>query len=454
MKHPEGKVPPQNIEAEQSVLGAIMGANDILDEIVEILHPEHFYRSAHQKIYQAILELDKKQEPIDIITLNNHLKQKDQLENVGDTSYITYLSSSVPTAANAVYYANIVHDKAILRKVISVSTSLIGTAHTEPDDVGAFVDKAEQALFEIDKGQQKKELTLIKNILPKSIKVIEDVYNKPDIIIGVSTGFKELDDLTAGCQPADLIIIAGRPSMGKTALALNIANNAALYNGLSVAIFSLEMSKEKLATRLLCSESEINSNKIRTGNLSSEEFPKMIRAAGRLTETKIYMDDKAAITATEIRSKCRRLKAQGGLDMVIIDYLQLMGNDYSSRDSVREQEVAKITRALKALAKEVNVPVIALSQLNRNLESRTDKRPKLSDLRESGAIEQDADVIIFVYRDEVYDYKTDDKGIAELIVGKQRDGETDTVKLRFIKEYTKFKEIPGREQEDFYYEDE
>ena len=447
----ELRVPPQNIEAEQSVLGGILLDNSVLNEVIETLLPEHFYKSAHQKIFSAMLDLNENAEPIDIITLNNYLKQKDLLENVGDTSYITYLSSSVPTAANVIYYAKIVREKSLLRKVISAATVLSSEAYNEAEDVDSFLDYAEQVIFEISQEKVKPSYYAVGDILKSSFKAIEDLYYKKQLITGVATGFRELDEKTAGFQPSDLIILAGRPSMGKTALALNIVRNAAVDHGQTVVIFSLEMSKEQLVTRMLCSEAEVDLARVRTGYLSEAEFPKLTTAAGNLSEAPLFIDDTPAITVLELRAKCRRLKAEHNLSLVVVDYLQLMRSRI--RTDSREQVISEISRSLKALAKELQVPVIALSQLNRALEARPDKRPKLSDLRESGAIEQDADVIGFIYRDEVYNSDTDDIGVAELIIGKQRNGPTGMVKLSFRKQFTKFSDL-DEVHDDYYADDE
>jgi replicative DNA helicase len=438
-KHNELRVPPQNIEAEQSVLGGIMLDNTILNKVVEMLTPENFYKSAHQKIYSAILDLSEKGDPIDIITLNNHLKLKNQLENVGNTAYITFLSSTVPTAANVEYYAKIVREKSLLRRIISASTELAGDAFNETDDVDSFLDHAEQVIFDISQEKITASFYSVKDVIKSSFKTIEQLFHKKQLITGIPTGFADLDKMTSGFQPADLIILAGRPSMGKTALALNILRNSAIDHGNTTVIFSLEMSKEQLIMRMLCSEAEVDGSKVRSGYLSELEWPKLTLAAGTLSEAPIFIDDSPAISVLELRAKCRRLKAEHDLGLIVVDYLQLMKG--RGKAESREQEISAISRSLKALAKELSVPVLALSQLNRALEQRPDKRPRLSDLRESGAIEQDADVIGFIYRDEVYKHDTQDKGVAELIIGKQRNGPTGTIKLTFRKDYTKFSDL-------------
>ncbi len=439
--HKELLVPPKDIEAEKSVLGGIMLDNFALNKVIEILSPEDFFVSAHQKIYSAILDLNEKGEPVDVITLNNRLKQSKLLENVGDTAYITLLSSCVPTAANVTHYAKIVKEKALLRKVIHAATGLAFEAYEEAEDIDAFLDRAEQVIFDISQGKINPSFFSVRDIIKSSFKTIEELYQKKELITGVATGFEKLDELTSGFQPSDLIIIAGRPSMGKTAFALNVAQNTAIMHKTTVAVFSLEMSKEQLILRMLCSEAQVDAHKLRTGYLSKSDWPKLARAAGSLSEAAIFIDDTAAISVLELRAKCRRLQAEHGLGLIIVDYLQLMRGRGKGRSDSREQEISEISRSLKALAKELKVPVVALSQLNRSLEQRPNKRPRLSDLRESGAIEQDADVIGFIYRDEVYDSKSKDQGIAEFIIGKQRNGPIDTVRLAFINKYTKFENL-------------
>ncbi len=435
----ELRVPPQNIEAEQSVLGGIMLDNAVANKIVELLSPEDFYKSAHQKIFASMIALSEKGEPIDVITLNNYLKTKNLLENVGDSAYLTLLSSATPTAANAVYHAKLVRDKALLRRIISASTELAGEAYDETDEVESFLDRAEQAIFQISQEKIKPSFVAVKDIVSSSFKAIEELYHKKEHITGIATGFRDLDELTSGFQPSDLIIIAGRPSMGKTAFCLNVAQNSAIKHGTTVAVFSLEMSKEQLVMRMLCSEARVDASRVRSGYLSESDWPKLTRAAGTLSETSIFIDDTPAISVLELRAKCRRLQAEHDLGLVIIDYLQLMKG--RAKIDSREQEISEISRSLKALAKELRIPVVALSQLNRAVEQRPDKRPRLSDLRESGAIEQDADVIGFIYRDEVYKPDTQDKGIAEIIIGKQRNGPIGTVKLAFINQFTRFEDL-------------
>jgi replicative DNA helicase len=433
------KLPPQNIEAEQSILGGVLQVNDALNTIVEFLEDGDFYREAHQKIFKSMIALSEKNEPIDLITLTNELKKKKELEEIGGASYLAGLVESVPTAANIVYYAKIVKEKSILRKLIGTATEIVTQSYQEGKDLEDFLDEAEQAIFRISENQVRPAFYPIKEIVKESFKVIERLYEKKELITGVPSGFKDLDRKTAGFQNADLIIVAGRPSMGKTALCLNIAQHAAITVKIPTAIFSLEMSKEQLAIRMLCSEARVDSARLRSGFLSESDWPKLTMAAGALSDAPIFIDDSAAISVLELRAKARRLKADRGLGLVMVDYLQLMrGRSGAER---REQEISEISRSLKALAKELNIPVIAISQLSRKAEDRPGRRPQLSDLRESGAIEQDADVIIFIYRDEVYNPDSDQRGTAEVIIGKQRNGPTGKVDLSFISEFTTFKDL-------------
>jgi replicative DNA helicase len=433
------KLPPQNIEAEQSILGGVLIENDALNTVVEFLEDGDFYREAHQKIFKCMITLSEKNEPLDLITLTNELKKKKELEEIGGASYLAGLVESVPTAANIAYYAKIVKEKSILRKLISTATAIVTQSYQEGKNLEDFLDEAEQAIFRISENQVRPAFYPIKEIVKESFKVIERLYEKKELITGVPSGFKDLDRKTAGFQNADLIIVAGRPSMGKTALCLNIAQHAAINAKIPTAIFSLEMSKEQLAIRMLCSEARVDSARLRSGFLGESDWPKLTMAAGALSDAPIFIDDSAAISVLELRAKARRLKADRGLGLVIVDYLQLMrGRSGAER---REQEISEISRSLKALAKELNIPVIAISQLSRKAEDRPGRRPQLSDLRESGAIEQDADVIIFIYRDEVYNPDSDQRGTAEVIIGKQRNGPTGKADLSFISEFTTFKDL-------------
>jgi replicative DNA helicase len=433
------KLPPQNIEAEQSILGGILIENDALNTVVEFLEDSDFYRESHQKIFQCMITLSERSEPLDLITLTNELKKKKELEEIGGASYLASLVESVPTAANIAYYAKIVKEKSILRKLISTATEIVTQSYQEGKDLEDFLDESEQAIFRISEHRVKPAFYPIKEIVKESFKVIERLYEKKELITGVPSGFKDLDRKTAGFQNAELIIVAGRPSMGKTALCLNIAQHASINVKIPTAMFSLEMSKEQLAIRMLCSEARVDSARLRSGFLSESDWPKLTMAAGALSDAPIFIDDTPAMSVLELRAKARRLKADRGLGLIIVDYLQLMrGRSGMER---REQEISEISRSLKALAKELNIPVLAISQLSRKAEDRPGRQPQLSDLRESGAIEQDADVIIFIYRDEVYNPDSDRKGTAEVIIGKQRNGPTGKVDLSFISEFTTFKDL-------------
>jgi replicative DNA helicase len=435
------KMPPQNIEAEQSVLGGILIENQALHKIMEILSPDDFYREAHQKIYNSLLDLSEKDEPADLITLTNELRKKDQLDAVGGASYVTSLIDSIPTAANIDYYARIVKEKAVLRKLINAATDIVTQGYEDREDVEGLLDEAEQAIFQIADSRVRPSFYPIREILKSSFKTLEKLYEKKEMITGIPSGFKDLDEMTAGFQPSDLIIVAGRPSMGKTAICLNVAQYAAVEKKVPVAIFSLEMSKEQLVLRMLCSEAEVEGTRIRTGFLAESDWPKLTMAAGNLSDAPIFIDDTPALSILELRAKARRLKGEHGLGMLIVDYLQLMRGRTMVEN--RQQEISEISRSLKALAKELNLPVIAVSQLSRRSEAREDKRPQMSDLRESGAIEQDADLILFIYRDEVYNRTDENRGKAEVIIGKQRNGPTGKVVLTFLDKYTAFKDHYG-----------
>src|SRR5580765_1357008 len=431
------KVPPQNLEAESSVLGGILLENEAVNQVLELLRPEDFYRESHRKIFRSMIEITDRSEPVDLITLSEFLKSKNELEAVGGTAYLAALADFVPTAANISYYARIVREKAILRSLISTATEIATRGYEEQGSVEEFLDSAEKVIFDISEKKIKASFVAVGDMITDTLKTIDKLYQRKEMVTGVPTGYEDLDKLTAGLQPADLIIIAGRPGMGKTAFALNIATNAA-YTGVGAAIFSLEMAKEQLVLRMLCSEARVNSSKVRSGYLGERDFPQLAKAAGRLHETAIYIDDTPAISVLELRAKARRLVRDRTkkIGLIIVDYLQLMRGMGTANN--REQEISEISRSLKALAKELRVPVIALSQLNRRVEDRGDRRPMMADLRESGAIEQDADVIAFIYRDEVYNQNSPDKGIAEIIVAKQRNGPIDTVRLTFLNEFTRF----------------
>jgi replicative DNA helicase len=433
------RVPPHNLEAETSVLGAILLNNDVLSRVADVLDREDFYRTGHRLLYEAMLDLSERGAPIDLVTVTEVLRQKALLEKVGGAAYLSALTNQVPSVENAEHYARIVREKAILRKLIWVSTEIASEGYGADADAEEYLDRAEKAIFEVTARNVRRPFSVVKDILRDAFARIEELYERKELVTGVPSGYQDLDQLTAGFQPSDLIIVAGRPAMGKTSFVLNIAQYAAVEKNVAVAFFSLEMSKEQLVMRLLCSEAKVDSHRLRRGMLRDSDWPKLTRAAGALAEAPIYIDDSAGVSTLEVRAKSRRLKSEANLGLIVIDYLQLMRGRASY--DVREQEISEISRSLKGLAKELNVPVIALSQLNRGVESRADKRPMISDLRESGAIEQDADVIMFVYRDEVYNKDTADKGIAEIIIGKQRQGPTDSVKLAFLNEFTRFENL-------------
>ena len=433
------KLPPQNQEAEQSVLGGMLLDNEAIHRVVEVLEASDFYREAHRKVFQAIIDLYQRNEPADLVTVTTTLKSKGVLEEAGGASYLAALVDRVPSAANAFSYARIIREKSVLRRLIDGATEIAERGYRGDGDVDEFVDHAERIIFDVAQRRIRQSFTAMKDIVKDSFKAIEQLYEKKELVTGVPTGYKDLDRLTCGFQPSDLIVIAGRPSMGKTALALNIVEHAAIEANMVCVVFSLEMSKEQLVRRMLCSRAEVDASKLRGGFLSESDWPKLTRAAGLLSEAPIFIDDSPALNVLEIRAKVRRLQREHNLGLVVVDYLQLMRG--IGRVESREREISEISRALKALAKEIRVPVVALSQLNRGVESRQDKRPQLADLRESGAIEQDADLIAFIYRDEMYNRDSPDAGKAEVIVGKQRNGPTGMVVLAFRSNITRFDDL-------------
>jgi replicative DNA helicase len=434
-------LPPQNIEAEESLLSAILVDNTALLEVVEILAPQDFYRTAHQKIFASISDLFNRGEPIDLVTLANGLKEKGHLEGVGGAAYLARLVDAVPMAVNAQHYARIVHDKAVLRRLIEKANAITKRCFQEQGGTEEIIDFAEASIFEVTEQKARQAFYPLSKLIDSNIDFLEEKQKNKSLVTGVPSGFTHLDNLTSGLQNSDLIILAGRPSMGKTALALNIARNAAVDAGVPVAIFSLEMSKEQLSLRLLCSEARIDSSRLRSGFFSMEDWDRLTDAAGVLSAAPIFIDDSPSLSAMEVRAKARRLKMDKNIGLIVIDYLQLMQGRASAER--RDLEISEISRSLKALAKEINLPVVALSQLNRMLEQRTDKRPRLSDLRESGALEQDADVVAFIYRDEVYNKEETNphKGTAEVILAKQRNGPTGEVLLTFLSAYTRFENM-------------
>jgi replicative DNA helicase len=438
-------VPPQNLEAEESILSAILIDNSTLLDIIEFLAPEDFYKTAHQKIFSAVTDLFRRNEPVDLVTLANILKENGHLEEIGGAAFLARLVDTVPLAINAGHYAKIVHEKASLRRLIERSNEIARRCFEDRGDVDGIIDFAESAIFQVSESKHRQSFYAISKIIEKNIDSLEERQGNRALITGVPSGFADLDHLTSGFQNSDLIILAARPSMGKTALALNIARHAAVEGNAPVAVFSLEMSKEQLSMRMLCAEAQVDSSRLRSGFFSQEDWVKLTDGAGTLSEAPIFIDDSPNISAMEIRAKSRRLKMDKGLGLVIIDYLQLMRGPVTAER--RDLEISEISRSLKALAKELEIPVLALSQLNRKLEERSDKRPQLADLRESGALEQDADVVAFIYRDEVYnkDENNPNRGTAEILLKKQRNGPTGEVKLAFRSAYTRFDNLTTRE---------
>ena len=438
-----GKVPPHDLEAEQAILGSMLTDKDAVIASVEVLKEEDFYREDNRAIYRAILNLYNRAEPIDIITVKAELETMGKFEQIGGLEYLAELPEKVPTTANASKYIKIVEEKSVLRNLIKTANEIIELGYDPTEEVENIMEGAEKKIFNIMQNKNQKGYTPIKDILVDSFTELEELYNRKQHITGVPTGFSELDYKTAGFHGSELILIAARPAMGKSAFALNIATNAALKANVPVAIFSLEMSKEQMVNRILCSEAMVDSNKVRTGKLEEDDWTKLAGAIGPLSEAEIYIDDTPGISVMEIRAKCRKLKLEKNLGMVVIDYLQLVQGS-NKRNGSREQEISEISRSLKILAKEIGVPVIALSQLSRAVEQRPDHRPMLSDLRESGAIEQDADIVMFLYRDDYYNQDSEKKDIAEVIMAKHRGGSTGTVELLWLGSYTKFVNLERR----------
>jgi replicative DNA helicase len=437
------RLPPQNIEAEQAVLGAIFLEPSALTMASEMLIPEDFYRAAHQKIFNAMLKLNDHGKAVDLITVTEELAASKLLEDTGGVSYLSELAGSVPTAANIEYYARIVGEKSLLRRLIRTATEIAKDGYTREDEVEALLSEAEKNIMEVAQRKNAGAFHNIKDVLVRTYDNIEQMHNRKGDITGIETGFRELDRMTAGFQRNDLIIVGARPSVGKTAFALNIAQNVAIKTGENVAIFSLEMGAEQLVMRILCAEGNIDAQRLRTGSLTDEDWAKLTMAMGSLSNAGIFIDDTPGVRISDIRSKCRRLKQEHGLGMILIDYLQLILGSGRSGEN-RQQEVSEISRSLKQLARELQVPVIALSQLSRGVEQRQDKRPMMSDIRESGSIEQDADIVAFLYRDDYYDKESENKNIIEIIIAKQRNGPTGTVQLAFVKEYNKFVNLENR----------
>ncbi|MEV2503717.1 replicative DNA helicase [Paenibacillus larvae] len=430
------RVPPQNIEAEQAVLGAILLDSDALVTAMERVSSDDFYRGSHQRIFEAMIELAQEDEPVDLITLTARLQNKQELEEAGGVTYLSELANAVPTAANVDYYAQIVEEKSMLRRLIRTATQIVSNGYASSEDVGLMLNDAEQRILEISQRRSSSGFVSIRDVLMEVFERVEFLYSHKGGTTGIPSGFHDLDKMTSGFQRSDLIIVAARPSVGKTAFALNIAQNVGVRAKETVAIFSLEMGAAQLVQRMVCAESNVDAQRMRTGFLESDDWEKLTMAIGALSEANIYIDDSPGITVADIRAKCRRLKQEKGLGMILIDYLQLISG--RGKGDNRQQEVSEISRTLKQIARELDVPVIALSQLSRGVEQRQDKRPMMSDLRESGSIEQDADIVAFLYRDDYYDKETEKKNIIEIIIAKQRNGPVGTVELAFLKNYNKF----------------
>ncbi|MDQ0151126.1 replicative DNA helicase [Eubacterium multiforme] len=435
---------PQSIEAEQSVIGSMIIDRSAIAQAAEGLDEEDFYRDSHKVLFKSIIEMFKRDMAVDLVTVLENLKANDTLERAGGVTYVTEITSSVPTTANLGSYIQIVQEKSTLRKLIKASTSIIEESYNKQGEVENVLDSAEKRIFDIAEKRTTSDFEPLNQVLERGFIEIERLFNNKGEITGVSSGFLDLDAKTSGFQKGDMVLIAARPSMGKTTFALNIAEHAALREGKSVVVFSLEMSKEQLAYKLLCSEANVDMLKLRTGALDDKDWENIARATGPLSKAKIYIDDTAGVSVMEMRSKCRRLKIEYGIDLIMIDYLQLMSG--SSSES-RQQEVSEISRSIKALAKEMECPVIALSQLSRAPEQRADHRPMLSDLRESGSIEQDADLVMFLYRDEYYNKETEEKNVGECIIAKQRNGPVGTVKLAWLGQFSKFGNLDTIHQE-------
>jgi replicative DNA helicase len=433
------RLPPQNLEAEQAVLGSMLLEEEAIVRAAELLEDSVFYKDAHRKIFSTLLALYKTNTPVDLVTVTDALRQRGLLEEVGGSSYLATLTSVVPTAANAEHYCRIVKQKAILRSLIRASTQIATECYDSAHEPDLLLDRAESLIFDIAQKKLRRDAVAMKDIIKSSIEMIDALYQRKGAITGLPTGFQELDQQLAGLQPADLIVVAGRPAMGKSSFAFCVAEHAALTQKAGVAVFSLEMSKENLVQRMLCSHARIDAHNVRSGMLSMSDWPNLTKAAGKLSEAPIYIDDSPSVSILELRAKARRLKSRHDISLIILDYLQLMDESASAEN--RQQEISVISRSLKALAREINVPVIAVSQLSRAPERRETFRPRLSDLRESGAIEQDADVVLMLFREEYYSPTDENRGLAEVIIAKQRNGPTGTVKLAFIKEYTRFENL-------------
>ncbi len=439
------KLPPQSNDAEMAVLGSMLLDREPIMQAVEMLDASYFYKDAHKRIYSAILKLFDENRGVDIVTLIEELKKTDSLDDAGGPTYITTISSSVPTTANFVHYAKIVKEKALLRNLINTATNIVSSCYDTTQDIDTILDRSEQLIFDVSSRKVESRISPLREVIKSSIETIDSLYQRKENITGLGTGFRDLDIKTAGFHPSDLIVIAGRPSMGKSALATCIVEHVGVVEKQPVAFFSLEMSKEQLVQRMLCSHARVDAHKVRTGFLSQADWPRLVNAAGKLSEAPIYIDDAPGATVLEIRTKARRMKAQFDIKMIVLDYLQLMQGPL--RADNRQQEISEISRSLKALARELNVPLIAISQLSRAVEQRSDHRPQLSDLRESGAIEQDADLVLLLLREEYYNPTEENRGMAEVIIAKQRNGPVGSLNLAFLGEYMRFENLASKSEE-------
>jgi replicative DNA helicase len=430
---------PHNADAERTVLGAVLVDNAAFNSAAEILNRDDFYREGHRRIFDAMAALSERSQPIDLVTLKDELVRESALEAVGGAAYLGSLVDGVPRITNVDQWSRIIKEKAVLRNLIHAGNRIVQSAYEADEDAALILDRAEKSIFDIAEKRIRQGFVGIRDIVKESFRTIDQLSQSKDLVTGLPTGFVDLDEKTSGLQKGDLVIVAARPAMGKTSFCLNVAQNASLRSGETIGLFSLEMSKEQLVLRMLCADARVDAHRLRTGKLQEKDWARLAKAYAALSDSRIYIDDSAMVTPLEMRAKCRRLKAEHGLGLIIVDYLQLVTG--SGRIENRQQEISSISRSLKGLAKELAVPVIALSQLSRAPEARTDKRPQLSDLRESGAIEQDADIVMFIYREEEYKATDENRGIAELIIGKQRNGPTGMVKLAFIKEFTRFENI-------------
>jgi replicative DNA helicase len=442
------KIPPQSIDAEESVIGAALFDPDAIVKLVEILRPEHFYAEVNQKIFTVMYGLFDKGHPVDLITVTEGLKTNGDLEAVGGAMYLSDLTSSISTSAHLMQHAKLIREKYFLRSLIAVATQIVEEAYDPSGDATTVLDEAEKLIFQVSGQKVETTASSMKELIKDSIETIDKLFQRKELVTGIPTGYTKIDELTSGFHKSDLIIVAARPSMGKSAFCLSLCENVAVEHKIPVAFFSLEMSKEQLTQRLLCARARVNAQNVRTGFLSSKDWPKLTSAAGKLSESPIYIDDSAGLTAFEIRAKARRLKSKYDIQLIVVDYLQLMSS--GGRVESRQQEISEISRRLKALAREINVPVIAISQLSRAVEARQDKRPMLSDLRESGSIEQDADLVMLLMREEYYNPTEENRGLAEVIIAKQRNGPVGSVPLTFIKELARFENLSRRDVDSGY----